>query len=74
MWEPLVDKLSTIYKWDASCLYHVSLQISVGGYVLLSRLERLSIRPWEVGNLSILTQGAYIERCRLKVEDATLSI
>ena len=37
-------------------------------------LERSLIRPQEAGHLSIFAQGAYIERCRLKVEDATLSI
>ena len=40
----------------------------------LSRLQRSWIRLQEVGHLSILTQDAYIQRCRLKLVDATLSI
>ena len=40
----------------------------------LSRLERSSIRLLEVGHLTILTQGAYIKRYRLKVEVAALSM
>ena len=40
----------------------------------LSWLERSSIRPSEVGHLSIFTKGVYIKRCRLSVEVATLSI
>ena len=39
-----------------------------------SWLERSSIRLQEAGHLLIITQGAYIKRCRLKLKAATLSM
>ena len=73
-WEHLVDKLFAICKWDASCLYHIPWEHLSVAMFELSWLERSPIRPSEVEHLSILPQGVYIKKCRLKVENANLSM
>ena len=72
--ENLVDKLFTICKWDASCLYRISYEHLLVVLFKLFWLERSSIGPSGVDHFLIFTQGAQIKKCRLKVEVAMLSI
>ena len=66
-WEHLVVKLFTICKWHVSCLYPFSWEQAVGCFFWAFLLRKIIKRPSEVINLLILSQGAYIKRCRFNL-------
>ena len=48
-WENLADKLFTICKWDAPCLYPISFRTSVGCYFWAFPIRKIinwTIRGW----------------------------
>ena len=73
-WEHLADKLFTICKWDASCLYRISFRTSVGFYVwtfLIRKIINWTVRGWWFVNIAT---GCLCRKMQAHIENATLSI